>query len=63
MKFVSEIFGFNTNFEDLNIDERKNYLCPFQEKGTPCDPVNKKSNLIDNDGNKLLKHQTGACIC
>ena len=63
MKFVSEIFGFNSNFKDLNINERKNYLCPFQKKNTSCDPVNKKSNLIDNDGNKLLDHQTGACSC
>ena len=56
MKFVSEIFGFNSNFQDLSINERKNYLCPFQKKGTPCDPVNKKSNLIDNDGNNALIH-------
>jgi len=63
MKFVSEIFGFNSNFKNLNILERKNFLCPFQKKGTPCDPVNKKSNLIDDDGDRLLTHQTGACSC
>lgn len=63
MKFVSEIFGFNSNFKDLNILERKNFLCPFQKDGAPCDPVNKKSNLVDDNGNKLLKHQTGACSC
>lgn len=63
MKFVSEIFGFNSNFNDLNILERKKHLCPFQKPNTPCDPVNKKSNLVDENGNRLLNHQTGACSC
>ena len=58
-KNVSEIFGYKSSFTEIN-NIRRNYICPFQENNTPCDPVNKKSNLTDNNGELLLTHQTGA---
>ena len=63
MKFVSEIFGYDSRYRIKNNIYRKKYYCPFQQKNTPCDLVNKKSNLTDKRGKKLLKHQTGACSC
>ena len=63
MKFVSEIFGYDSRYRIKDNIYRKKYYCPFQQKNTPCDLVNKKSNLTDKRGKKLLKHQTGACSC
>ena len=60
-RFVTEIFGFPpTNKTDKVNEIRRDYMCPFQEK-EECDPINKKSNLTDEDGKLLLTHQTGAC--
>ena len=63
-RYVSEIFGYPpTNKEDAVSKLRKNCKCPFYG-GFPngeCDPVNKKSNLTDDDGKPLLEHQSGAC--
>ena len=63
MKYVSEIFGYDSRYKLPDNIYRKKYLCPFQLENTPCDPVNKKSNLVDDSGKKLLNHQTGACSC
>ena len=64
MRYVSEIFGYPPTNKTEHINKiRKEFKCPFYS-GFPngqCDPVNKKSNLTDDDGNLLLKHQSGAC--
>lgn len=62
MQYLSEIFGFppeNKSVEAQNT--RKKFLCPFRGGTIECDPVNKKSNLTDEQGRPLLTHQTGAC--
>jgi hypothetical protein len=64
--FVSEIFGFpSKNNEKIATSFRSKFLCPFQDNKynafEECDPVNKKSNLTDEDGKLILAHQTGAC--
>ena len=60
--YVSEIFGFPpTNKKKEAKYFRKNYFCPFMGENVLCDPHQKKTNLQDEDGNLLLKHQTGAC--
>jgi len=62
MGYVSEIFGFPPSNESHKAQHyRENYLCPFQNNGVVCDPINKKSNLTDKNGNPILNHQTGAC--
>lgn len=62
MKHVSEIFGFPSTNRTQEVENlRKKHLCPFQGEEIECDPINKKSNLTDDQGNKLLEHQTGAC--
>ena len=45
MKYVTEIFGYDSN---VIIDNkyRKKYLCPFELGDVPCDPVNKKSKPV-----------------
>lgn len=64
MKNVSEIFGFKSSFKEIvNNHYRTSYNCPFLGANVQCDPINKKSNLTDDDGNLLLSHQTGACSC
>ena len=64
-KHVSEIFGYPiTNDRPEVLKIREKCLCPFQTVGKmekECDPVNKKSNLTDDNGKLLLTHQTGAC--
>ena len=63
-RYVSEIFGSPpTNKGESVTRIRTNHKCPFYS-GFPngeCDPVNKKSNLTDDDGKPLLEHQSGAC--
>lgn len=60
--YVSEIFGFPPTNKDKIVESiRKNHICPFQENHIECDPINKKSNLMDDHGKLLLEHQTGAC--
>lgn len=63
-RYVSEIFGYPPSNKDKNAKNvRSKFLCPFYS-GFPngqCDPVNKKSNLTDDDGTPLIKHQSGAC--
>jgi hypothetical protein len=62
MGYISEIFGFPpTNKSEKAQEMRQNHLCPFQGDHIECDPVNKKSNLTDENGRLLLTHQTGAC--
>lgn len=64
--YVSEIFGFPSSNNDQFVRNlRTKYLCPFQQTENKefdeCDPINKKSNLTDDNGELLLSHQTGAC--
>lgn len=63
-RYVSEIFGYPpTNKSDFVNKIRNEFKCPFYD-GFPngqCDPVNKKSNLNDDEGKRLLNHQSGAC--
>lgn len=62
MGYLSEIFGFPpTNKSKEARVVRQKHLCPFQVNDIECDPVNKKSNLTDENGHLLLTHQTGAC--
>jgi hypothetical protein len=65
LKCVSEIFGFpSSNKTQEATVFRQNFQCPFQKTKAgfnPCDPINKKSNLVDENGKLLLTHQTGAC--
>ncbi len=60
-KHVSEIFGFPpSNKSKKATHYRTTHVCPFN--GKECDPINKKSNLTDEEtGKVLLTHQTGAC--
>lgn len=59
-KYVSEIFGYPpTNKDSIASNLRNEFQCPFIND--KCDPINKKSNLTDDQGNLLLEHQTGAC--
>ena len=63
-RYVSEIFGFPPSNKTEGVNKiRKEFKCPYYS-GFPkgqCDPVNKKSNLTDEDGKPMLHHQSGAC--
>ncbi len=61
-KYVAEIFGYPpTNTSEKPQSYRRTHICPFMSDNRPCDPDNKISNLTDDEGNRLLTHQTGAC--
>lgn len=62
-KYVGEIFGFPpTNKSEIAQSYRNNLICPFRNDNGECDTDNKISNVTDENGNKLVENQTGACM-
>ena len=62
-KYCGEIFGYPPSNKSKEAQYfRKNLICPFRDNDIKCDPDNKISNLTDENGNRLVGNQTGACM-